>query len=117
MLVVDDDENIRLLIASALRFAGFVIDACDDGHTASLFPGKPAVQEKKAWLAASPPGVLPPPVDRVTFTFPVLNAAREALLSTGTRPLMHRMRRDSKTIPGVIMADIWMRLRERLRAE
>jgi hypothetical protein len=25
------------------------------------------------------------------------------------------MRRDSKTIPGVIMADIWMRIREQLR--
>jgi predicted NAD-dependent protein-ADP-ribosyltransferase YbiA (DUF1768 family) len=41
--------------------------------------------------------------------------AREALLSTGTRPLVHRMRRDSRTIPGVIMADIWMRIRARLR--
>ena len=55
----------------------------DDGHTASLFPGKPAIHEKKAWLAASPPGVLPPPVDRVTFTFPTLNAARAALFLVG----------------------------------
>ena len=41
--------------------------------------------------------------------------AREALLSTGERPLVHRVARDSKTIPGALMADIWMRLRERLR--
>jgi predicted NAD-dependent protein-ADP-ribosyltransferase YbiA (DUF1768 family) len=41
--------------------------------------------------------------------------AREALLSTGSRPLTHRTRRDSRTIPGVLMADIWMRLRQRLR--
>lgn len=39
-------------------------------------------------------------------------AAREALLATGTRPLVHIVRRDSKTIPGVIMADIWMRIRD-----
>jgi 6-phosphogluconolactonase len=51
----------------------------DDGHTASLFPGRPALLEQKAWVTASPPGVLPPPVDRVTFTFPALNAARAAL--------------------------------------
>jgi predicted NAD-dependent protein-ADP-ribosyltransferase YbiA (DUF1768 family) len=41
--------------------------------------------------------------------------AREALLATGERPLVHRVRRDSRTIPGVIMADIWMRIRARLR--
>lgn len=40
--------------------------------------------------------------------------AKHALLSTGTRPLTHRSRRDSRTIPGVIMADIWMRIRTRL---
>jgi predicted NAD-dependent protein-ADP-ribosyltransferase YbiA (DUF1768 family) len=41
-------------------------------------------------------------------------AAREALLSTGSRPLVHRVKRDSRTIPGVIMADIWMRIRAHL---
>jgi predicted NAD-dependent protein-ADP-ribosyltransferase YbiA (DUF1768 family) len=38
--------------------------------------------------------------------------ALNALLSTGNRPLEHRVRRDSKTIPGAIMADIWMRIRQ-----
>jgi 6-phosphogluconolactonase len=57
----------------------------DDGHTASLFPGKPALNEKTAWVTWSPPGALPPPVDRVTFTFPVLNAARQVMfLVAGT---------------------------------
>ena len=37
------------------------------------------------------------------------------LLSTGERPLMHRTRRDSRTIPGVVMADIWMRIRDGLK--
>lgn len=32
VLVVDDDEYIRHLLASALRFAGFVIDVCSDGR-------------------------------------------------------------------------------------
>lgn len=39
-----------------------------------------------------------------------------ALLSTGTRLLTHRMAVDSRTIPGVVMADIWMRIREQLGA-
>ena len=41
--------------------------------------------------------------------------ARLALLSTGDRPLVHRVRRDSRTIPGVIMAEIWMKIRRKLR--
>jgi predicted NAD-dependent protein-ADP-ribosyltransferase YbiA (DUF1768 family) len=41
--------------------------------------------------------------------------ARAALLATGDRPLIHRVRVDSTTIPGVIMADIWMKLRAQLR--
>ena len=41
--------------------------------------------------------------------------AREALQSTRSRPLTHRTRRDSKTIPGALMADTWMRLREQIR--
>lgn len=41
--------------------------------------------------------------------------AREALLSKGERPLVHRVRRDSRTIPGAIMAEIWMQVRRGLR--
>lgn len=46
--------------------------------------------------------------------FTQCEAARDALLSTGRRPLVHVMRRDSRTIPGVVMADIWKRVRDRL---
>lgn len=42
------------------------------------------------------------------------DAARAALLATAPRPLTHKVRRDSRTIPGVIMAEIWMRIRRRL---
>jgi len=43
--------------------------------------------------------------------------ARRALLITGERPLVHKTRRDSRTIPGVIMADIWMKIRTDLLKE
>ncbi len=42
--------------------------------------------------------------------------ARKALLATGNRPLTHRVPKDSRTIPGVIMADIWMKLRAHLQS-
>ncbi|MBS0263926.1 MAG: 6-phosphogluconolactonase [Planctomycetes bacterium] len=51
----------------------------DDGHTASLFPGRSAVHVRDRWVTASPPGRLPPPVDRITLTFPILNRARRLL--------------------------------------
>jgi 6-phosphogluconolactonase len=51
----------------------------DDGHTASLFPGAAALRVVDRWVTSSPPGVLPPPVDRVTLTFPVFNAARQIM--------------------------------------
>lgn len=58
----------------------------DDGHCASLFPGMPTLHVGDRWVVSSPPGTLPPPVDRVTFTFPVLNAARQVVfLVTGEK--------------------------------
>ena len=45
------------------------------------------------------------------------DGARTALLDTGERWLTHKVRKDSRTIPGAIMADIWMQIRERLQAQ
>lgn len=44
--------------------------------------------------------------------FSQVEEARQALLNTRPRPLEHRTRRDSKSIPGVVMAGIWIGLRE-----
>lgn len=51
----------------------------DDGHTASLFPGKQSLSVTDHWVTSSSPGCLPPPVDRITLTFPILNRARQVL--------------------------------------
>jgi 6-phosphogluconolactonase len=53
-----------------------VLGMGEDGHTASLFPGALALRVDDNWVTWSPPGTLPPPVDRVTLTYPALNAAR-----------------------------------------
>jgi len=51
----------------------------EDGHCASLFPHMPTLAVTDRWVVSSPPGTLPPPMDRVTLTYPVLNAARQVL--------------------------------------
>jgi 6-phosphogluconolactonase len=61
------------------RFDLILLGLGDDGHTASLFPGAASLWVTDRWVVASPPGTLPPPVERITLTFPVLNAAREIL--------------------------------------
>ncbi len=47
-----------------------------DGHTASLFPGDPTLEECERWVAAVPQPVGEPAVARLTLTLPVLNRAR-----------------------------------------
>jgi 6-phosphogluconolactonase len=47
-----------------------------DGHTASLFPGDPALAEGEHWVAAVLRPVGEPAVPRLTLTLPVLNRAR-----------------------------------------
>ena len=51
----------------------------DDGHTASLFPGQPALDERTRWVLPVVYGNSKPPVPRLTLTLPVLNAARLVL--------------------------------------
>jgi 6-phosphogluconolactonase len=50
----------------------------EDGHTASLFPGSPALEVADRWVAAvehhSPPAPL---VDRITLTLAAINAAEQ----------------------------------------
>jgi 6-phosphogluconolactonase len=49
-----------------------------DGHTASLFPGKPSLDVTHRRVVGSEPG-LEPWVDRVTLTLPALRAVEEIL--------------------------------------
>lgn len=70
-----------------------------NGHTASLFPGQPALDERERWAAAvAPPGE---PV-RVTLTYPALESARHAaFLVAGAekRPMLERLRAGDQGIP------------------
>lgn len=70
-------KQLELLPRDANGFPRFDImhlGLGEDGHTASLFPGDPVLEEARAWVRAVK-GPKPPP-DRLTLTLPLLNAAR-----------------------------------------
>jgi 6-phosphogluconolactonase len=50
-----------------------------DGHTASLFPGDSALEEKRHWTAWVPRPGQPPDHPRITLTLPIINQADEVL--------------------------------------
>jgi 6-phosphogluconolactonase len=52
-----------------------------DGHTASLFPGQPALQERRRWAVEV---IRPRSEPRITLTFPALDSSADvAFLATG----------------------------------
>ncbi len=64
------------------RLAGPLFDVVllgigPDGHTASMFPGSPAVEEERRLVVAVPRAGLPPLIPRLTLTVPALSSARE----------------------------------------
>ena len=74
-----EEEMLRFFTGRAQlngfpRFDLILLGMGPDGHTASLFPGSRGLEEKSRWVIANP--VEKFKTDRITFTFPVLNAAR-----------------------------------------
>jgi 6-phosphogluconolactonase len=70
----------------------------EDGHTASLFPGDPALDETSHWVAP----VAAAAGSRITLTYPALNSSRElAFLATGSgkREVVRRARAGDRALP------------------
>jgi 6-phosphogluconolactonase len=57
------------------RFDLVLLGIGSEGHTASLFPGAPALNEKQRWVLAVRVAAKPPL--RLTLTLPAINAARQ----------------------------------------
>ena len=71
---------IRAELGDAPVFDLVMLGLGPDAHVASLFPGKPAVEERERLVAAVPEAGMEPYVPRVTFTLPLISAARSVLV-------------------------------------
>lgn len=85
------------LAANRALFAATLLGVGDNGHTASLFPANPALDERKRWAVGVRDPSVPEP--RVTLTIPTLESSGEvAFLVTGAekRAIVSRLARDDK---------------------
>jgi 6-phosphogluconolactonase len=80
-----------------------------DGHTASLFPGKPALAEHDRWAVEVPEPGLAPFVPRVTLTYPALDSACSvAFVAAGAdkTAMMRRALAGDRELPSARIAPV-----------
>ena len=78
----------------------------ENGHTASLFPGQPALQETQRWVVAVI-GAMPEP--RITLTYPALDSSRDVafvVTGRGKRDVVTRAQTGDRTIPAGLVRPV-----------
>jgi 6-phosphogluconolactonase len=74
----------------------------EDGHTASLFPGQPALEVADRWAVRVPQPGQPPRHPRITLTLPVLSASALGIFlvsGASKRDALRRLREGDREIP------------------
>lgn len=80
-----------------------LMGAGPDGHTASLFPGFPEIEETQHWVVGVPKANVAPFVPRVSLTLPALASCREMLFEIAghdKQPILTRLL-NGETLPSV----------------
>lgn len=76
----------------------------ENGHTASLMPGEPVLEERRRWAAPLPHGA---PEPRITLTYPALESSRVvAFLVTGAKKagILQAVRSGRQDLPAARLA-------------
>ena len=76
----DYEAEIRARMGAEPRWNLLLLGMGPDGHVASLFPGKPEIEERSRLAVGVPLAGMEPQVPRITLTMPAIRSAREAIL-------------------------------------
>ena len=74
------EAELRERMGSDPRWNLLLLGMGPDGHIASLFPGKPELEERSRLAVGVPLAGMAPQVPRISLTMPALCSAREAIL-------------------------------------
>jgi 6-phosphogluconolactonase len=78
------ETEVRARVGGDPRWDLLLLGLGPDGHTASLFPRKPEIEERSRLVVGVPLAGMEPQVPRISLTLPALNAARAVVfLVTG----------------------------------
>lgn len=87
------------LLAQSPLFDLQLLGLGEDGHTASLLPGQPVLEERSRWVAVVPDGR---PEPRITLTYPALESSRLTVFlvcGAAKKEALARARAGDRTIP------------------
>lgn len=94
-----DFYGADIIVSARPLFDVTLLGIGEDGHTASLFPGQPALEEGNRWALAV---VGTNSLARITLTYPVLDSSRDAaFLVAGERKrsIVARVQSGDRTLP------------------
>jgi 6-phosphogluconolactonase len=74
------EAEVRSRLGGEPRWDLLLLGMGPDGHVASLFPGKPEVEERSRLVAGVPLAGMEPQVPRITLTLPAIGSARSAVM-------------------------------------
>jgi 6-phosphogluconolactonase len=88
-----------VLVPERALFDVTLLGVGDDGHTASLIPGQPVLEETSRWVGVVSQGR---PETRLTLTFPALQSSGATLFlvqGKGKREILNRLLSGDDTVP------------------
>jgi 6-phosphogluconolactonase len=95
-----------ILAPSRPLFDVTLLGVGENGHTASLFPGQPALQEIRRWVVAVTGAKSEP---RITLTYPALDSSRDVafvVTGRGKRDVVARAQSGDSTIPAGLVRPV-----------